>query len=231
MLKWGKRLMKKMLIIIVVLASILITMIIYKNMSVGSKNNVNIREIQNIEDSISKIYLWKEVTKNALPEFQNINDADDLWIWEVVKKNIEKYELTFEDIEQTSKELFGEEFSKEFPKEGNGSFEYDAENDFYLATEVNLDKMEDNFLILDIKKKQEEYEVDIIEYLEDYSNEEKIVIRNINEEEIGQVSINDSETKIQDIVKENETRFNKKKLYFKTENNKLIIQKIEKSQE
>lgn len=223
--------MKKMLIIIVVLASILITMIIYKNMSVGSKNNVNIGEIQNIEDSISKIYLWKEVTKNALPEFQNINDADDLWIWEVVKKNIEKYELTFEDIEQTSKELFGEEFSKEFPKEGNGSFEYDAENDFYLATEVNLDKMEDNFLILDIKKKQEEYEVDIIEYLEDYSNEEKIVIRNINEEEIGQVSINDSETKIQDIVKENETRFNKKKLYFKTENNKLIIQKIEKVQE
>lgn len=223
--------MKKMLIIIVVLASILITMIIYKNMSVGSKNSVNIGEIQNIEDSISKIYLWKEVTKNALPEFQDINDADDIWIWEAIKKNIEKYEVTFEEIEQTSKELFGENFSKQFPKEGNRSFEYDEKNNFYLATEVNLDQMEDNFLILDIKKEQQEYEVDIIEYLEDYSNEEKVIIRNTNEEEIGQVSIKDSETKIQDIVKENETRFNKKKLYFKTGNNKLIIQKIEKSQE
>ena len=223
--------MKKMLIIIVVLASILITMIIYRNISSGNKNNVNIGEIQNIEDSISKIYLWKEVTKNALPEFQNINDADDLWIWEVVKKNIEKYEVTFDEIEQTSKELFGENFSKKFHKEENRSFEYDEKNNFYLATEVNLDQMEDNFLILNINRKQEEYEVDIIEYLEDYSNEKKVIIRNINEEEIGQVSINDSETKIQDIVKDNGARFNKKKLYFKMENNKLIIQRVEKVQE
>ena len=54
MLKWGKTFMKKMLIIIIVLAGILISMIIYKNMAVGSKNNINIQEIQKIEESISR---------------------------------------------------------------------------------------------------------------------------------------------------------------------------------
>ena len=63
----GETLMKKMLIIIVVLASILIGMIIYKNMAIGSKNDVNIQEVGKIEENISKIYLWKEVTGDALP--------------------------------------------------------------------------------------------------------------------------------------------------------------------
>lgn len=223
--------MKKMLIIIVVLASILITMIIYKNMSVESKNNVNIGEIQNIEDSISKIYLWEEVTENALPEFQNINDADDSWIWEVVKKNIEKFEISYDDIKEISKEIFGESFNKEYSKNDSTSFLYNEEKNIFVPTEISLDQMEDNFLISNIEKKEDGYEVNIIEYLEDYSDSEKVIIRNTSEEEIGQVNINDSETKIQDIVKENGTRFNKKKLYFKTENNKLIIQKVEKVQE
>ena len=48
--------MKKMLIIIVVLASILIGMIIYKNMAIGSKNEINIQEVGKIEENISKIY-------------------------------------------------------------------------------------------------------------------------------------------------------------------------------
>ena len=68
----GEKLMKKMLIIIVILASILIGMIIYKNIAISSKNNINIQEIQKIEENISNIYLWKEVTNVALPEFENI---------------------------------------------------------------------------------------------------------------------------------------------------------------
>ena len=69
-----------MLIIIVVLAGILISMIIYKNMAVSSKNNVNIQEIKKIEEKISNIYLWKEVTKDALPEFEDINEKNTKFI-------------------------------------------------------------------------------------------------------------------------------------------------------
>ena len=224
-------LMKKMVIIIVVLAGILISMIIYKNIAVGSKNNINIQEIQKIEEDISNIYLWKEVTNVALPEFEDINEVTDVWIWEVVKKNIDKFEVSYNEIVQTSKEIFGQHFNKEFPKGGNLSFEYDEEKDIYIPTEVTLDQMEDVFIISDIKRNVEGYEVEIIEYLEDYSDEQKVVIRNLTEEEIGQVSSSESETKIKEIVKENSSRFNKKKIYLKKEDNRLIVQKVTKIQE
>ena len=223
--------MKKMLIIIVVLASILISMIIYKNMSTSSKNNVNIQEIKKIEEKISSIYLWKEVTDAALPEFEDINETTDIWIWEVVKKNIDKFEVGYDEIVQTSKEIFGQNFNKEFPKSGNLSYKHDEEKDIYIPTEVNLDQMEDVFIISNIQKNEEEYEVEIIEYLEDYSNEQRVVIRNLAEEEIGQVSSSESETKIKEIVKENSSRFNKKKIYLKKEDNRLIVQKVIKIQE
>ena len=223
-------LMKKMVIIIVVLAGILISMIIYKNIAVGSKNNINIQEIQKIEEDISNIYLWKEVTNVALPEFEDINEVTDAWIWEVVKKNIDKFEVGYDEIVQTSKEIFGH-FNKEFPKGGNLSFEYDEEKDIYIPTEVTLDQMEDVFIISNIQKNEEGYEVEIIEYLEDYSDEQKVVIRNLTEEEIGQVSSSESETKIKEIVKENSSRFNKKKIYLKKEDNRLIVQKVTKIQE
>lgn len=223
--------MKKMVIIIVVLAGILISMIIYKNMAVGSKNNINIQEIQKIEEDISNIYLWKEVTNVALPEFEDINEATDIWIWEVVKKNIDKFEVSYDEIVQASKEIFGQNFNKEFPKSGNSSFVHDEEKDIYIPTEITLDQMEDVFIISDIKRNVESYEVEIIEYIEDYSNEQKVVIRNLVKEEIGQVSSSESETKIQEIVKENVSRFNKKKIILKKEDNRLIVQKVTKIQE
>ena len=227
----GETLMKKMLIIIVVLASILIGMIIYKNMAIGSKNDVNIQEVGKIEENISKIYLWKEVTGDALPEFEDINEVTDAWMWEVVKKNIDKFEVSYDEIVQTSKEIFGQNLNKEFPKSGNLSYKHDEEKDIYIPTEVNLDQMEDVFIISDIHKNEGGYEVEIIEYLEDYSNEQKVVIRNLAEEEIGKVSSGESETKIKEIVKENAGRFNKKKIYLKKEDNRLIVQKVTKIQE
>ena len=223
--------MKKMLIIIIVLAGILISMIIYKNMAVSSKNNVNIQEIKKIEEKISKIYLWKEVTGDALPEFEDINEVTDAWMWEVVKKNIDKFEVSYDEIVQTSKEIFGQNINKEFPKSGNVSYKYDVEKDIYIPTEVTLDQMEDVFIISDIHKNEGGDEVEIIEYLEDYSNEQKVVIRNLVEEEIGQVSSSESETKIKEIVKENVSRFNKKKVFLKKEDNRLIVQKVTKIQE
>ncbi len=222
--------MKKMLTIIIVLAIILVGMIIYKNIAVN-RNTVNVQEVEKIEEYISKIYMWKEVTQEALPLFENVNEANDLWIWETVKKNLETYELTYEEIQEKGKEILGEKFEKQFPKEGNQSFFYNEENARYLATETLLDEKEDVFLLNNIEKIKQGYRVEIIEYLEDYSNENKVIVRNLQEEEIGQVSINDSETKIQEIVKKYIDRFDKKEIYLKEENSNLIVQKVEKCQE
>ena len=220
--------MKKMLVIIVILAMILVSMIIYKNIAINKNKSVNVQEVEQIEEYISKIYMWKEITKEALPTFENINNANELWVWEVIKKNLETYETTYEEIQQKGKELFGEKFERQIPKEGNDSFYYDKESNKYLATEIVLDEEEDSFLLKDIEKEGEKYKVKIIEYIEDYSEENKVIIRNLQEEEIGRVSTSDSETKIKEIVKNNKERYSQKNIEIKKEKDNLVIEKVNK---
>ena len=220
--------MKKMLVIIVILAMILVSMIIYKNIAINKNKSVNVQEVEQIEEYISKIYMWKEITKEALPTFENINNANELWVWEVIKKNLETYETTYEEIQQKGKELFGEKFERQIPKEGNDSFYYDKESNKYLATEIVLDEEEDSFLLKDIEKEGEKYKVKIIEYIEDYSEENKVIIRNLQEEEIGRVSTSDSETKIKEIVKNNKEIFSQKNIEIKKEKDNLVIEKVNK---
>ena len=220
--------MKKMLVIIVILAMILVSMIIYKNIAINKNKSVNVQEVEQIEEYISKIYMWKEITKEALPTFENINNANEVWVWEVIKKNLETYETTYEEIQQKGKELFGEKFERKIPKEGNDSFYYDKESNKYLATEIVLDEEEDSFLLKDIEKEGEKYKVKIIEYIENYSEENKVIIRNLQEEEIGRVSTTDSETKIKEIVKNNKERFSQKNIEIKKEKDNLVIEKVNK---
>lgn len=130
--------MKRMFIIIIILTMILVGMIIYKKTAVGSTNKVNIQEIEKIEEYIAKIYGWKEITKEALPTFQSINDANELWSWEIVKKNLEEYTISYEKIQSKAKELFGEEFTKQFPKEGNEIIGYDEETGEYYNIGMRL---------------------------------------------------------------------------------------------
>ncbi len=84
--------MKKMLVIIFILLIIFIGIYINKK-NIGN-DIVTATEVNNIEEYISKIYMWQEITEEALPKFNNINDAPDLWLWEVVKKNLDDYEVS-----------------------------------------------------------------------------------------------------------------------------------------
>ena len=66
----------------------------------------------------------------------------------------------------------------------------------------------------------------IIEYLEDYSQgyettdaEYNIQIKNLNDETIGEVKSTESETNIQQFVKDNIDRFTKKEVNLKTDEN------------
>lgn len=218
--------MKKLVAIICILLVIFVGM--YVNRSKSNQNLITATEVEKVEEYISKIYMWKEITKEALPTFENINNANELWVWEVIKKNLETYETTYEEIQQKGKELFGEKFERQIPKEGNDSFYYDKESNKYLATEIVLDEEEDSFLLKDIEKEGEKYKVKIIEYIEDYSEENKVIIRNLKEEEIGRVSTTDSETKIKEIVKNNKERFSQKNIEIKKEKDNLVIEKVNK---
>lgn len=224
--------MKKLLAIIAVLLVILIGMIIYRN-SRNQVKNISVEEVSSIEQYLQKIYLWKEITNQAIPLFETIEEADDTWIWEVVKKNLEEYEVDKIQLEEKAKDLFGQEFAKEYPGEGTKSFVYDEETKKYYPTESQLDEQEDLFLLDTIQRTEEGYEVEIVEYLEDYTKAEEgqVEIKNINDEMIASVDSNQVDVKGIDLVKENKDRFTKKRIFLKVEGDKIFVTKVEEVKE
>lgn len=222
--------MKKLIAIIIILVIIFVGMIVYKNIAISNSNNISIQEISQIETYITKIYMWKEITRQALPNFEEINQAEDTWLWEVVKKNLEDYEFSYEQIQKKAKELFGEKLTKDFPKEGTEYIIYDEKVDKYYAIGMGLDQLEDSFLLNEIQKTQDGYEVEIVEYLEDYSQtleegEDFIIIRNTEEEEIGKVN-STQEEQVKEIVKSNLDKLTRKNIVLKLENKKLQVERV-----
>lgn len=220
--------MKKMIVIIIILLMIFVGMYIYKQSRITNRQNaeVSVEEINKIETYLQKIYMWREITGDALPVFDNINDAPDVWLWEVVKKNLEEYQLTYQQLQDKTKEIFGNDLQKEFPKEGYEYMEYDEKTDTYYAIGSGLDNQEDVFLLDKIQKNDNGYTVEIVEYLEDYSEgyettdeEYNIQIKNLNDETIGEVKSTESETNIQQFVKDNIDKFTKKEVNLKTDEN------------
>ena len=224
--------MKKLLAIIAVLLVILIGMIIYRN-SRNQVKNISVEEVSSIEQYLQKIYLWKEITNQAIPLFETIEEADDTWIWEVVKKNLEEYEVDKIQLEEKAKDLFGQEFAKEYPGEGTKSFVYDEETKKYYPTESQLDEQEDLFLLDTIQRTEEGYEVEIVEYLEDYTKAEEgqVEIKNINEEIIASIDSGQVDVNGIDLVKENKDRFTKKRIFLKVDRNQIFVTKVEEVKE
>ena len=218
--------MKKLIVIIIILLMIFVGMYIYRQNRIitNQSSEVSVDEINQIETYLQKIYMWREITGDALPVFDNINDAPDVWLWEVVKKNLEEYELTYEQLQDKTKEIFGDELQKKFPKDGYEYMEYDEETGIYYAIGSGLDNQEDVFLLDKIQKQDDGYIVQIVEYLEDYSQgyetddaEYNIQIENLNDEIIGEVKSTDSETNIQQFVKDHIDRFTKKEVNLKVD--------------
>lgn len=218
--------MKKLVAIICILLVIFVGM--YVNRSKSNQNLVTATEVEKVEEYISKIYMWKEITGEALPKFDNINDAPDVWTWEVVKKNLENYDLTKDEIQNKATELFGNQFKKQFPQEGTEYMQYDEKLGKYISTGIELDTLDDCFYIKNIKKTKDGYEVEIAEYLEDYVNSlgvedeneiYEIYIKNLNEETIANVKNTEGETKTIDVVKENLDKFTTKTVNLKKSSN------------
>ena len=223
--------MKKLIIIIIILLLIFVGMYINKQNKIvnNQSTEVSINEINQIETYLQKIYMWREITGEALPIFDNINDAPDVWLWEVVKKNLEEYELSYEQLQDKTKEIFGEELQKEFPKEGYEYMEYNEESNTYYAIGSGLDNQEDVFLLDKIQKLDNGYTVQIVEYLEDYSEgyeatdaDYNIQIENLNDETIGEVKSTEAETNIQQFVKDNIDKFTRKEVKLSTDENENL---------
>ena len=106
---------------------------------------------------------------------------------------------------------------------------------------MGLDQEEDCFLLNQINKTQTGYEVEIVEYLEDYSQEniveelqeqtgstgvsQQIIIKNLNDQEISRIDENQEGTS-KDVVKNNIEKFTKKIVTLKKEGDNLYVQKV-----
>jgi hypothetical protein len=220
--------MKKMIAIIIVLLIIFISMAIYKYVIVVN-NQIKIEDVNKIEEYISKIYCWKEVTDEALPKFNSINEAPEKWVWEVVKKNSEEYELSYDQIKNKQTELFGEKLTKEYPKEGTEIFKYNKEDNKYIASETQTDENDDNFFVNKITKIKNGYEVEILEYLEDYSKYEQneVLVKNLKEEIIATLDTNEVERKTIEVLKNNMEKFTTRKITLKYKNEQIYVEKVE----
>ena len=217
--------MKQLVATICILLVIFVGMLIYKKQQINNRN-VSAEEVDKIQEYISNIYMWKEVTDEALPIFEDINQAPDKWVWEVVKNNLDKYQVTKGEITEKAKEIFGEGFNKDFPVEGTQALILLENTNTYIASEINLDNKEDSFFINKIEKTQDGYTVEVVEYLEDYSNVESlteedlqkneeelnysIYLENLNGDRISELKNNDGETKVIETVKANLDKFTKK---------------------
>ena len=220
--------MKKLIFTIVILFIIFIVMLINNN--IEESQEIKIDEVQSIENYIKKIYGWKEVTNEALPEFNNINDANELWLWGIIRKNIESEAIEYEQIEEKVRELYGKNITKSFPTEGNNYIKYDEEIQEYVLGEITLDAIDDEFFINKIEKNNNGYIVEIAEYLIDYTDSDngKITIKNLNQDIMSELDSEEEKSNIVQIVKDNIDKFSKKIITLEKENEGLIIKKVQK---
>lgn len=221
--------MKKMLVIILILLIIFIGMVIYR--SNEKEAEIKIDEINKIESYMGKIYGWKEVSDEALPIFDDINDADEKWLWGTLRENIEDLEVDYSKIESTAKEIYGNNFKKEYPKEGTEFISYNEQTKKYKVEQINIDAIKDSFLLSKIEKNKNGYTAEIVEYLVDFTNSDngKVLIKNLKEETIYELIEEEAtDGNIQKVVKENIDKFTKKQVTLENEGEKIVVKKVER---
>lgn len=230
--------MRKVKIIAIILV-IILAMGICVLIKYNQTEEVNELEIYQLQQYIDKLYGWQEIYTNALPKFKDINEADELWLWDRVKMQLidetEEYEFSYEEINQKAKELYGEDLKKQFPKEGRDFWVYDAETSKYIATGIGLDDYEDRFVIHSVVKKGNQYNVEILEYLIDNTNchqeveqeQYEVYLLNLEGEKINTYNNDTDEHKIQNFVKENKNKFSQKTLVIQKQDNELKIKSVD----
>ena len=221
--------MKKMIVTIIILFIIFISMVIYRNSQ--KEAEIKVDEVNKIENYIEKIYGWKEITNEALPEFTDINNVDEKWLWAIIRENIEDNEIQYEEINKKAKEIYGDKFNKEFPKQGNEFISYNEETQKYNINQITLDAISDVYLLNKIERENNGYKVEIVEYLIDYTNVEngKVEIKNLKDEKIYELKEEEATAgNVKKVVKENIGKFSKKKVYLEKEDERIVVKKIEK---
>ena len=154
------------LIIIIVILSVCLYFA-YKQLNKSQK-------AQNYEDL--ELYLLDIYGRTFLiPEFDDINDADENWLWENVnqyvwnhddefhEQNNQEYGYTYDEVSKIVKTLYGDNLKKQFPK-GAVSMRYNNYRDLYGPTSFDT-PFYYNYQIDKIEKSGNTYTVSLYDYV------------------------------------------------------------------
>ena len=163
--------MKKILkFLFIFILLILLIFIIYKlslkpnliNSIITPKEEKNITAYLN--DIYNSIY--------GIPEFNNINDADENWLWDNINQYLNNHSefternltcnYTYTEIENFAKTLYGDNLCKNFPI-GNQFMIYDSEKNLYGIPASSFNNFFE-YQIEKIEKNNNIYTINIIDY-------------------------------------------------------------------
>lgn len=179
---------------------------------------VTINESSRISNYIDKIYSYYE--KN-IPEFTNINLAEDDWVWSIALFNCQSSTsgnpISYKDIEKSAADLFGKDFTKKLSKSDMKIASYSSYIDAFTVIGRGGPVFVPKYVISDISKTENGFEVKILEYLEDNSawsgsNELYEIYLIGNSDKIIKKYKNNQKEEMKDYVLKNQDEFNAKKI-------------------
>ena len=134
------------------------------------ENEVSKKETQEIRDFVNNIYFYSM----ELPEFTDVNKANEDWVWNTVRQYAYKTEdsqyITYNGIMNVAKEVFGESFSKKFPLQGrygltlyNDDYAYDESSAIYTFSYMEwAEDLWPCITVKNIKKNGDKYLVTVV---------------------------------------------------------------------
>lgn len=194
-----------------------------------NKNESETKKVTNlektmVEDYVQKIYKYGEF--EIMPNFDDINKADEEWVWAIAFSQLENKEMVQKyEVVDKAKELFGQGFNKE-PKEDSIISAYWNEELNYYEGKAHgfMAEEEARYIIKDAYKTDNTYNVEIVEYV---LNVNEVMEEKVNPQVIiksgNKIVKTVSENEDYDYVKENTSLFASRILELQEVNGKLHI--------
>lgn len=194
------------------------------NVELDKKEEVSSLEKATLEGYVEKIYKYGEIVN--IPTFENINNADEEWLWVIAFKECENTEMvTKSELVAKAKELFGTSFNKQPKEDSVFGADWNEEMQYYEGKAHGLmAEDETRYIVKSVEKDQNRFKVEIVEYVLNVSEiikgEEnaKVQIKN-GDTVVATVSENEDK----EYVKENSEMFTSRILEIEETNGKLHI--------
>lgn len=191
--------MKKLIKFLIILILLVFTIGAIIKIDKPNENNISDTEKNEIISYINDIYN----IHRSIPEFEDINKTDELWIWDNINQylcNHSEFEernqycdYSYEEISSFAKILYGNDFTLETPVQ-NPAMIYDSETNKYGVPMYNVESLRE-CQIENIEKSGNIYTINIIDYvisfippLNNTSEEELIYFHNITDFDLNPTS-------------------------------------------